>query len=577
MVNIKINNTPLKVDENLTILEAAKLLNIKIPTLCHLNIHEAGYNNNPASCRVCLVELKGGRLVTSCSTKVWEGMEIHTESIKAIKARRNVVELMLSNHPKECLTCAKNLHCELQTAAFNLGVRDFKYEGEVWDYHVDTENVSIIRDPNKCILCGRCVTMCSEIQTVHALTFEGRGFESKVGSAYELKMDETTCTFCGQCLAVCPTGALVETSMIDDVWENISNPNKVVLVQTAPAVRAALGEEFGFEPGTNVTGKMVTALKKMGFDYVFDTNFSADLTIVEEGSELMERLKNGGPFPMITSCCPAWVNFVENQFPEFVHLPSSAKSPHEMFGTIAKTYFAERMQINPKEIVVVSVMPCVAKKYEAARDAHIFKDDPNVDFVITTRELSRMIKEAAIHFNSLEDDNFDDIMGESTGGADIFGATGGVIESTLRSVYERVTGDTLKVLEFEELRGFSGIKTTTVSIAGKNLKIAVTNGLGNVRTLLEGVRDKTIDVDVIEVMACPGGCVGGAGQPYHHGDLSILTKRANALYTIDRNKKLRISHQNPQIKKLYDEYLGEPYSEKAHKLLHTKYKARPRY
>lgn len=577
MVNIILNGEKVQAKENQTILDVAREHNIEIPTLCHLDLHQIGYYNNPASCRVCVVELGNGKLVPSCSARVAEGMEIKTDSLKAIKARRMVVELLLSNHPKECLVCAKNQKCDLQNMAADLGVREIKYEGERSQHDIDWSSLSLIRDSNKCIICRRCETMCSDIQTVHALSTNDRGFDTYVGVAYNLPMHETTCTFCGQCLTVCPTGALTEVNNANLVWNALAS-DKYVVVQTAPAVRVALGEEFGLEPGTNVTGKMVSALRKLGFDRVFDTDFAADLTIMEESAEFMERLKNGGPFPLITSCCPAWVNFMETQFADFIKNPSSAKSPHEMFGAVAKSYYAEKMGIDPEDMVVVSVMPCVAKKYESARQELENREGlADVDIVITTRELAQMIKEAGLQFTDLPDEEFDDPLGESTGAGLIFGATGGVITATLRTCHKILTGNEDLVLEFDELKGFKGVKTTTVNINGQELRIAVTNGLGNIRKILEAIRDGKEKFHAVEVMACPGGCIGGAGQPYHHGDLSILDKRTAAIYGADKDFKTRISMDNESIKRLYDEYFGEPLSDKAHELLHTSYQMRPRF
>lgn len=422
----------------------------------------------------------------------------------------------------------------------------------------------------------RCVTMCSNIQTVHALSPVERGFDTYVGSAFELPMNQTTCTFCGQCVSVCPTGALLEVNNTEQVWEALDS-DKHVIVQTAPAIRVAIGEEFGFAPGTNVTGKLVRALKDLGFAGVFDTNFAADLTIAEEGAEFIQRLENGGPFPLITSCCPAWVNFMESQFEDFLENPSTSKSPHQMFGAVAKSYYAKMKGVRPEDIVVVSVMPCVAKKEESLRAELSTEGLADVDIVVTTRELARLIREAGISFEHLEDADFDNPLGESTGGATIFGATGGVITATLRSCQKLLTGDENLVLEFEELKGFKGIKQTTVNVAGHELKIAVTNGLGNIRTILEGIRAGEMDFHAVEVMACPGGCIGGAGQPYHHGDLSILEKRTKAIYDADKEKTLRISTDNPDVQKLYEEYLGEVGGHRAHELLHTSYTPRTKF
>ncbi len=581
MINIKLNGKDIEARDNQTIHNICKENNIDIPTLCHLNLHEIGYFNAPGSCRICVVEIanQGNKLVTSCNTVATEGMEIITHSPKAVKARKSVVELLISNHPNDCLYCDKNTSCELQQIAYDLGVRKVKYEGErnIMEVHPHS-SPSIIQDPNKCILCKRCETMCSLIQKVNAIGQSNRGFETRISSTFNMNLTDGTCTSCGQCVAVCPTGALMEVSNIDNVWDALMDKTKTVVVQTAPAVRVALGEEFGYEPGTDVTGQMVTALRELGFDYVFDTNFAADLTIVEEGNEFMQRLEAGGPFPIITSCCPAWVNFMENQFPDMIQYVSSVKSPHEMNGAVIKNYFAEKKNLHPKRIVTVSVMPCVAKKYEAEREELGGHWGQDVDIVITTRELARMIKEAAIGFNTLKESDFDDPLGESTGSATIFGATGGVIEAVLRSVHEKVTGDVLdQALEFKELRGFKGIKTTSVEIEGTTYDIAVTNGLGNVRKLMESVRKGENKFHAIEVMACPGGCVGGAGQPYHHGDFSLLNKRAAGLFKKDQGQEIRVSHRNPDVIKLYEEYLGDIGGDLAHELLHTHYEAKCKY
>jgi len=577
MITLEINSKAIEVEEGTTVLEAAKKMNIKIPTLCHMDLHDIRFMNKHASCRVCLVEQEdSGKLIPACATFVKDGMKIKTETARAVKARRTMVELLLSDHPNSCLTCARNLDCELQKLASDLGVRSIKYQGEQSTYEIDDNSHSIVRDANKCILCKRCETMCNEIQTVGALTDVGRGFNTYVGSAFNEAMYETTCTFCGQCLAVCPTGALTEVNNTPQVWD-VLHSDKTVIVQVAPAVRVALGEEFGMEPGIIVTGKMINALKYLGFDKVFDTNFAADLTIMEEASEFVHRLNNGGKLPILTSCCPSWVNFFEHQFTDFLDIPSTCKSPHEMFGAIAKSYLAQKLNIDPKDMALVSVMPCVAKKYEAARPELGNHGTKDVDYVITTRELAHMIKEAGINFGELGDAaEFDNPMGASSGAGVIFGATGGVIEATVRTAYEWITGNELPKLEFEELRGLEGIKQTTVDIDGRPIRIAVANGLGNTRRLLNMIRDNEAHFDAIEVMACPGGCVGGAGQPYHKGNLDVIRKRAQGIYKADRDNKIRKSHENPMIIQLYKEFLGEPYSEKAHELLHTTYTARPR-
>ncbi|WP_276863538.1 NADH-dependent [FeFe] hydrogenase, group A6 [Anaerococcus tetradius] len=576
MVNLRINNKAVEVDKGTTILEAAKKLNIKIPSLCHMDLHDIKFVNKLASCRVCLVEdLDKNNLVPSCATFVKEGMNIRTDSQRVIKARRAIVELLLSDHPSDCLKCAKNLNCTLQDLAHDLNIREIRYKGEMRKLPIDDNSYSLIRDPNKCILCRRCETMCNEVQTVGALAEVGRGFYTHVGSSFNRSMFETTCTFCGQCLSVCPTGALTEKNNVAEVWKLLAS-DKHVIVQVAPAVRVSLAEMFGMEVGLNVEGKIVRALKTLGFSKVFDTNFAADLTIMEEANEFIHRLKGEGRLPILTSCCPAWVNFMEQQFSDMIDIPSSCKSPHEMFGAIAKSYYAKKEGIDPKDIVVVSVMPCISKKYEAKRDELENEGFSDVDTVITTRELAQMIKEVGIDFASLEDQAFDNPMGESTGAGDIFGTSGGVIEATVRTAYDMLTGKELEKVEFRDFRGLEGIKYASVDIDGREIKIAVANGLGNTRKLLEKLKNKEIDLDAIEVMACPGGCIGGGGQPFHHGDLSILKRRSNALYQLDESKKLRKSYQNPYIKQLYDEFLDEPGSAKAISLLHTSYKARPK-
>jgi len=575
VINLTINGKPVQVPEGSTILEAAKIVNVKIPTLCHLDLHDIKMVNKTASCRVCVVEVEGRKtLAPACATPVAEGMVVKTDTKKAVKARRTVVELLLSDHPKDCLICEKNLNCELQALAADLGIRHIKYEGELSEYPIDTSSFSIVRNMTKCIMCRRCETMCNEVQSVHVLSAVGRGFDTVMGTAFDLPMHETTCTFCGQCLAVCPTAALTEVNNVPRVWKAINDEKKYVVVQTAPAVRVALGEEFGMEPGTVVTGKMVAALRSIGFDKVFDTDFAADLTIMEEASELVHRMNHSGKLPMLTSCCPGWVKFFEHQFSDMLDIPSSCKSPHEMFGAIAKSYLAEKMGVKPENMIVVSIMPCVAKKYEAARPELGHGGTKDVDIVITTRELAKMINEAGIDFNTLEDQEYDNPLGESSGASVIFGATGGVIEAALRTAYEWLTNETLENVEFEDLRGLEGTKEATVNINGNDIRIAVTHGLGNARKLLEKIRNGEANYHAIEIMACPGGCVGGGGQPYHHGDLEILKKRIEGIYSEDRSKTIRKSHENPMIKKLYKDYLGEPYGEKAHELLHTKYVAR---
>ena len=574
-VNITINDIKVSVPENYTVLEAAREVDIEIPTLCHLNLHDLKAVNRSASCRVCVVEVEGrGPLSPSCSTYVSEGMVIRTNTPRAVKARRTMVELLLSDHPKDCLTCEKNQHCDLQRLAADLGVREIEYVGEQSTYEQDNSSYSIFRNLDKCVLCRRCETMCNEIQTCGILSGMDRGFETVVGPAFGLPMIDTMCTFCGQCVAVCPTAALTEISNVRQVWDAINDPEKFVVVQTAPAVRVALGEEFGMEPGTIVTGKMAAALRRMGFDRIFDTDFAADLTIIEEASELIHRVKHGGRLPILTSCCPAWVKFFEHQFPDLLDIPSTCKSPHEMFGAIVKTYYAEKFNIDPKKMVVVSVMPCLAKKYEAARPELGSDGMQNVDYVISTREAAKMIKEAGINFVNLPDEDFDNPLGESTGASIIFGATGGVIEAALRTACDWLTGESLEEIDYHQLRGLEGIREGSVKIGDKEFKIGIAHGLGNARKLLEDIRAGKTEYHAIEIMACPGGCIGGGGQPYHQGDSDIIKKRAEAIYREDMGKTKRKSHENVNVMKLYEEYLGEYYGEKSHKLLHTKYQKR---
>ena len=485
------------------------------------------------------------------------------------------MELLLSDHPADCLICEKNQQCDLQKLAAELGVRgELRYKGAMSTYPKDTSSQSIYRNLDKCILCRRCETMCNEVQTCGILSAVDRGFETVVSPAFGLPMVDTACTFCGQCVAVCPTAALTEINKVGEVWKAINDKQKFVIVQTAPAVRVALGEEFGMEPGTIVRGKMTAALRKLGFNKVFDTDFAADLTIMEEASEFAHRLQHNGTLPILTSCCPGWVKFFEHKFPDLLDIPSSCMSPHEMFGVIVKSYYARKFNINPEDMVVVSVMPCLAKKYEASRPELSHEGSQNVDYVITTRELAAMIKEAGINFESLKDDDFDHPLGESTGAGVIFGTTGGVIEAALRTAYEWLTGATLENVDFMQLRGFDGVKEASVTINGEEIRIAVAHGLGNARKLLEAIRAGEARYHAIEIMACPGGCIGGGGQPYHHGNIDILKKRVEAIYREDKGKAIRKSHENPEIIKLYEEFLGKPYGEKAHHLLHTSYTAR---
>ncbi|MCL2287026.1 MAG: NADH-dependent [FeFe] hydrogenase, group A6 [Firmicutes bacterium] len=571
MINIKLNGAQLLARPGTTILDIAGANGIKIPTLCYMKIGDVMINC-VGSCRVCMVEIEGrANLVPACVTQVWEGMSVITNSPRAILARRTVVELYLSNHPKDCLSCERNRKCELQNLAADLNIREDKYAGKMTEYAKDTSSRSIIRNPEKCVMCRRCETMCNQVQTVGVYSGTHRSLEAIVSTAFDYPMLDTCCTFCGQCISVCPTAALTQVSDIGEVWAAINDPEKFVVVQTAPAVRVALGEEFGLPVGTRVTGKMVAALRRMGFDRVYDTDFAADLTIMEEAAELISRIKNGGTLPMLTSCCPAWVKFIEHQFPELLDIPSSCKSPHQMFGAVAKTYLADKLGVDSAKMVVVSVMPCVAKKYEAAREELASDGYADVDYVITTREMAGMLREACIDFNNLPDEDFDKVMGESTGAAVIFGRTGGVIEAAVRTAVFRLTGKNPKNVEFHQLRGEAGIREAVIPIDGLELKIGIAHGLGNARILLENIRDGKSDYHAIEIMACPGGCVAGGGQPYYGDDRSVISARIAGLNGEDKDKAVRCSHDNSEIKTLYAEYLDKPGSHKAHELLHTSY------
>lgn len=572
MVNCVINDKKLKVSEGTTILEAARQIGVDIPTLCHMKLDNFNYENKPSSCRICMVEVEGRpKLCTACSEEITEGMVIRTDTPRAVQARKINLELLLSNHPKDCLVCPKNLNCELQALAEKMGIREIAYKGEKMQHHIDSSSNSIFRNPNKCVMCRRCETMCNEVQTVGTLSGLNRGFNAIVAPAFNIPLGESSCTFCGQCVAVCPTGALVEIDATQKVFDAIRNPKKHVVVQVAPAIRVALGELFNMEPGKVTTGKLVTALRKLGFDVIFDTDFSADLTVIEEASELVDRIKNNKTLPMLTSCCPAWVRFIEMNFPEMLDIPSTCKSPQIMMGTMVKTYYSNKTGIPAKDIVMVSIMPCTAKKAEAARDELGTKELRDVDYVLSTRELGRMIKLFGIDFNNLEEGKFDNLMGQSSGAGTIFGTTGGVIEAAVRTAGEWLSGQSLGKIEFQELRGLKGIREAEINIGDLNLKIGIAHGLGNARKLLEGIKSKKYKFDAIEIMACPGGCIGGGGQPYHHGHSEILLKRQEALYEIDRNKKIRKAHENPMIKEIYETYLGKPYGERAHELLHTRY------
>lgn len=575
MLNLTINTMPVQVEEGATILQAAEQLGIKIPTLCHLSLDCLNIEHRTGSCRICVVEVEGRRnLAPACCTPATEGMVVKTNTIRVIKTRRAILDLILSDHPKECLTCPKSGNCSLQQLAEEMNLHRIKYRGKTTNHPIDMDNQSIVRDLNKCIMCRRCETACNKIQTVGVLSGVGRGFDTVVGPAKLAPLDNTECVFCGQCVTACPVGALTEMSQIYRVWEAINDKSKTVVVQTAPAVRVAIGEEFGIDAGAISTGKMVTALRMMGFDKVFDTDFSADLTIMEETTEFLERLNKGENLPILTSCCPGWVKFFEHQFPDLLHIPSTAKSPQQMFGAVAKSYYAEKIGVKPEDMVVVSVMPCLAKKYEANRDEFANEGVKDVDLVLSTRELAVMIQEAGLAFTELDDGTYDDPLGESTGAAVIFGASGGVLEAALRTAADWVTGEDLADIDFEAVRGLEGIKEAEVNVAGTVVKAAIASGLGNARKLLEKIQAGESDYHIIEIMACPGGCLNGGGQPYIRGDESILQKRMEAIYRDDKNSVIRKSHDNPSIKRIYEEYLEKPGSHKAHELLHTTYQER---
>jgi len=577
IVNVIINGQKLQVPKDYTVLEAARSANIDIPTLCYLkDVNEIG------ACRMCVVEIKGARsLQAACVYPVSEGLEIKTNTPAVRESRRVTLELILSNHEKKCLTCVRNRNCELQKLSEDLNIQDIRFEGETYKFPIDDLSPSIVRDPNKCVLCRRCVSVCKNVQTVGVIDAQERGFKTIVGSAFNKSLDEVPCTMCGQCIVACPVGALREKDSTDEVWAALADPNKHVVVQTAPAVRVALGEEFGMPIGTRVTGKMVAALRRLGFAKVFDTDTAADLTIMEEGTELLHRLKEGGKLPLITSCSPGWIKFCEHNYPDFLDNLSTCKSPHEMFGAIIKSYYAEKEGIDPSKIYVVSVMPCTAKKFESKREELAGTGYPDVDAVLTTRELAKMIKEAGIDFVSLPDESFDNPFGEATGAAVIFGATGGVMEAALRTVAEILAGKSLDNIEYNAVRGTEGIKEATIELPGKTIRAAVAHGLGNARKLLDKVRAGEAQYDFIEIMGCPGGCVTGGGQPIQPAkvrmDIDLRAARAKAIYDEDEAMTIRKSHENPFIKKLYEEYLGEPCGHKSHKLLHTHYKARANY
>lgn len=564
-VKVTIDNKEILVEQNTTILEAAKQLGIKIPTLCYLKGQEI-----KANCRICTVEIKGrNKMVTACSTPVYDGMEILTNSKKVREIRKTILELILADHPKDCLSCIRNGNCELQTLAAQYNLREINFEQRESCLPIDSNNPAIVKDPNKCIKCGRCVEMCKKVQEMNIINYAFRSGEYTISTPFGISIDQTACLYCGQCTTVCPVGALYEKEDIDRVWKAIENPDIHVVVQTAPSIRVSLGDEFGEKSGNIVTGKLVSALKELGFDKVFDTNFSADLTIMEEANELIYRIKNNGVISMMTSCCPGWINYVEKSAPDIIPNISTCKSPQEMFGSITKTYYAKKVGIDPSKIFCVSIMPCTAKKGEAQREVIEGTNLRAVDAVLTTRELGRMFKETGINFGDLEEKQFDSPLGVGSGAAVIFGATGGVMEAALRTAYETIVGEELKTLEFNDVRGLRGIKESKVKLGELELKVAVVNGIKNVKSIIDKIRNGKCEYHFIEVMCCPGGCIGGGGQPY--SEEFAKEKRINGLYKIDKNLYIRKSHENPEIKVLYKEFLGAPLGEISHRILHTHY------
>lgn len=577
MVNIKINNMPLSVPKGISILEAARMAGIEIPTLCYLKkINEIG------ACRICIVEVKGARsLVTACVYPVNEGMEIFTNTERVRKSRKMTLELILSTHDRKCLSCVRSGTCELQQLCKEFGVDDEgRFDGANPVHEYDDSAIHMIRDNGKCILCRRCVAAC-QAQHISVIGANARGFDTHIGSAFERPLDSVACVSCGQCIVNCPTGAIYEKDDTAKVLEAINDPEKFVVVHTAPSIRVTLGECFGMHIGTNVQGKMVAALRRLGFDKVFDTDFGADLTIVEEANEFLGRVQNGGVLPMITSCSPGWIKYCEHYYPDMLDHLSTCKSPQQMSGAIIKTWYAEKMGIDPKDIVVVGIMPCTAKKFETKRDDQAASGYPDVDYSLTTRELGRMIESAGIYFKHLPDEEFDNPLGDSTGAAVIFGATGGVMEAALRTAVEKLSGEELKSLDFTEVRGTDGIKEASYTVNGMEVKVCVVSGLANANTIMEKVKNGTADYHFIEIMGCPGGCVNGGGQPIQHAVVrnfvDLRARRAAALYEADKDMPLRKSHENEAVKRLYAEFLGEPGSHKAHEVLHTSYVARPKY
>lgn len=570
MVNLKINNIDVQVEENTTILDAARQHHIDIPTLC--NYPDLSIKSE---CRVCVVEINGQKkLSTSCSTTVREGMVVNTNSPKVLNARKTIIELILANHDANCTACPKNLNCELQKLSNKLGIDKNRFPTVLEVKPVDNNNPVLVRNINRCIKCGRCIDVCKNVQSMGVLDVMGRSKDMEITPAYGKYLSDEFCTYCGQCSSVCPVGAIIEKDDTDKVWEALNNPSQHVIVQVAPAVRVSLGEELGMGPGSIVTNKVVAALKYLGFDGVFDTDFTADLTIIEEGNELIERITNGGTLPMMTSCCPGWINFAEQRYPEILDHISTCKSPQQMFGALAKTYYAEKMNIDPDDMFVVSIMPCTAKKYEAQRkEMRVDNVHPDVDVVLTTRELGKMIRQMGINFEHIKEVPFDKPFGITTGAAAIFGATGGVMEAALRTVYEVVNKEELTDLNFTSVRGLEGIKEAEVELGGQKVKVAVAHTLANAKELCEQVKAGTSPYTFIEIMTCPGGCIGGGGQPYGT-TTEVREKRIEATYQVDSDMPIRKSHENPDIIALYDEYLKKPLGKKSHHLLHTHYSSR---
>ncbi len=566
MVELTINNLNVKAKEGMTILDAAKSVGIKIPTLCHLsNMMPTG------ACRMCVVEVSGTRgLVPSCAYPVSNGIVVDTNSPRVRKARKTIVELLIENHPQDCLVCVRNKNCELQNFSEQYSIREHRFSGESKCHAIDISSASMERDPAKCILCGRCVRICNEVQKIGAIDFTNRGFKSNVTTPYNKGLNVSDCILCGQCILVCPTAALREKSSLKEVTNALNNKAKIPIVQIAPAVRASLGEEYNLPLGTNVTGQLVTALKRLGFKYVFDTNFAADLTIIEEAAELQNRIVNNKTMPMFTSCCPGWVKYIEQNRPNLLNHVSTCKSPHEMEGAVLKTYFAQKTGLKPEDLFVVSIMPCTVKKFESERPELSENKLMDVDEVLTTRELVRLFKMAGIEFEDLPESEFDNPLGESTGAAAIFGTSGGVMEAALRTAYFNLTGKELENLELLDIRGMQGIKESSIKINDLVINVAVVNGIGNIKPILEQIENGTSKYHFIEVMACPGGCINGGGQPIHQKTEKLI-KRVKVLYQIDKNMQNRRSHENESVKKLYDEFFEKPNSHKAHEILHTTY------